>query len=160
VNASPCQSPCSLTDSASVTWTHALVAGVDQVTATAATQHVNHGLVFTIGDPGNTSALTAASTTTSYLTVPFACTINAYNLAIDAGTITVKWWKVATGTAIPTSGNSINTSGVGISSGTAIHSTTLSDFTTTTVSANDIMAMNVTVVATAKAVNGVLSCQE
>jgi hypothetical protein len=118
-----------------------------------------HGIAFTIGDPGG-SALTAAATTTSYITVPFACTISAYNLAIDAGTITVKFWKIATGTAIPTSANSINTSGVGISSGTAIHSTTLSDFTTTTVAANDIMAMNVTAVATAKFVNGVLKCDQ
>lgn len=119
----------------------------------------SHGLSFTIGDPAG-SALTAASTTTDYITIPFSCTIDAYNLNIDAGTITVKFWKIATGTAIPTSSNSINTSGVGISSGTAIHSTTLSDFTTTAVAANDIMAMNVTVTATAKFVNGVLSCTE
>lgn len=123
------------------------------------TLHTNHGLSFTIGIPGGT-ALTAGSTTTDYITVPFACTINAYNLAIDAGTITVKFWKVATGTAIPTSGNSINTSGVSILSGTAIHSTTLTDFTTTSVAANDIVAMNVSTVATAAYVNGVLSCQE
>lgn len=116
-----------------------------------------HGLSFAIGDPGG-STLTAASTTTDYITVPFACTITSYNLVIDAGTITVKFWKVATGTAIPTSGNSISTSGVSIASGTAIHSTTLSDFTTTTISAYDILAMNVTAVATAKFVNGVLEC--
>jgi len=119
----------------------------------------HHGISFSIGIPGGT-ALTVASTTTDYITVPFACTINAYNLAIDAGTITVKFWKVATGTAIPTSANSINTSGVSISSGTAIHSTTLTDFTTTAVAASDILAMNVTAVATAAYVNGVLSCQE
>lgn len=118
------------------------------------------GIGFTIGDPGNSSALTVAATTTSYVTVPFACTISAYNLLIDAGTITVKFWKVATGTAIPTSSNSISTSGVGIATGTAIHSTTVSDFTTTTVSANDILAMNVTAVATAKFVNGVLECDQ
>jgi hypothetical protein len=118
------------------------------------------GIPFAIGDPAASSALTVASTTTDYITVPFACTISAYNLLIDAGTITVKFWKVATGTAIPTSGNSINTSGVGISSGTAIHSTTLSDFTTTTVTQNDILAMNVTAVATAKYVNGVLQCDQ
>jgi hypothetical protein len=121
--------------------------------------HVNHGIVFSIGVPGGT-ALTSASTTTDYVTVPFACTLNAYNLNIDAGTITVKFWKIATGTAIPTSANSINTSGVGIASGTAIHSATMSDFTTTAVTANDIIAMNVTAVATAAYVNGVLSCQE
>jgi hypothetical protein len=120
---------------------------------------VIHGLSFTIGDPAASSALTAASTTTDYLTIPFGCTIQAYNLVIDTGTITVKFWDVATGTAIPTSANSISTSGVGISSGTAIHSTTLSDFTTTTVNADDIMAMNVTAVSGAHYVNGVLQCQ-
>jgi len=117
------------------------------------------GIPFSIGVPGGT-ALTVAATTTDYITVPIACTISGYNLLIDAGTITVKFWKVATGTAIPTSGNSISTSGVGISSGTAIHSTTTSDFTTTTVTANDIMAMNVTAVATAAYVNGVLQCDQ
>jgi hypothetical protein len=114
---------------------------------------------FTIGDPGG-SALSAASTTTDYVTVPFGCTISAYNLVVDAGTITVKFWKVATGTAIPTSANSISTSGVGISSGTAIHSATVTDFTSTAVSANDIIAMSVTAVATAKYVNGVLECDQ
>lgn len=118
---------------------------------------VPRGIAFSIGDPGG-STLTVAATTTDYVTVPFACTISAYNLAIDAGTITVKFWKVATGTAIPTSSNSISTSGVSIASGTAIHSTTVSDFTSTAVAANDIMAMNVTAVATAKYVSGVLQC--
>ena len=135
----------------------------DNSTKLATTAYVDRmkarGIAFSIGDPGG-SALAAASTTTAYVTVPFACTISAWNLLVDAGTITVKFWKVATGTAIPTSANSINTSGVAISSGTAIHSTTLTDFTTTTVTANDIMAMNVTAVATAKYVAGVLECDQ
>jgi len=124
----------------------------DQLIATV------RGISFTIGDPAG-SALSAASTTTDYVTVPFGCTLSAYDLLVDGGTITVKFWKIATGTAIPTSSNSINTSGVSISSGTAIHSTTLSDFTTTTITADDIVAMNVTTVATAKYVNGVLECK-
>jgi hypothetical protein len=117
-----------------------------------------HGLSFTIYNSGG---LASGSTTasTDYLTVPFACTIQAYNLVVDTGTITVKFWKIATGTAIPTSSNSINTSGVSISTGTAIHSTTLSDFTTTTVTANDIMAMNITAASGPTYVNGVLQCQ-
>ena len=127
-------------------------------TSSSPTLHSNHGLTFVMGDVTNTTALTTSNV--AYLTVPFACTINAYNLTIDAGTITVKFWKIATGTAIPTVSNSISTSGVGIASGTAIHSTTVTDFTTTSVAANDIMAMAVTVVATAKTITGVLSCQE
>jgi hypothetical protein len=129
------------------------------ITPTSTAQTPVRGISFTIGDPAASAALTVSSTTTDYLTIPFSCTIQAYNLAIDAGTITVKFWKIATGTAIPSSGNSINTSGVAIASGTAIHSATLSDFTTTAVAANDIMAMNVTAVATAKYVTGTLQCQ-
>jgi PAS domain S-box-containing protein len=116
-------------------------------------------IAFAIGDPANGSALTNSSVSGA-VTIPFACTISAYNLAIDAGTITVKFWKIATGTAIPTVSNVINTSGVSIASGTAIHSTTVSDFTTTTVSQNDIMIMAVTSVATAKVVTGVLQCSQ
>jgi hypothetical protein len=118
---------------------------------------VPHGISFTMGDPTNSSALTTSEV--QYVTVPFACTITAYNLAVDAGTITVKFWKVATGTAIPTSANSISTNGVSIASGTAIHSTTLTDFTTTSVAANDVMAAAVTAVSSAKFVNAVLQCQ-
>lgn len=116
-------------------------------------------IAFAVGDPGG-SAITAGSTATAYVTVPFACSITAWNLLVDAGTVTVKFWKIATGTAIPTVTQSINTSGVAISTGTAIHSTTLSDFTTTTVTANDIVAMNVATVATAKYVQGVLQCNQ
>lgn len=126
---------------------------------TTAVYHPCHAIAFTMGSPGGT-ALTVASSTTDYITVPFACTLKAYDLSVDAGTITVKFWKVATGTAIPTSGNSINTSGVGVASGTHNHSTTMTDFTTTAVAQYDIMAMNVTAVSTAAYVNGVLFCQE
>jgi len=110
----------------------------------------------------NSAGLASGTTSASYdiVTVPFACTISAYNLAIDAGTITVKFWKVATGTAIPTSSNSISTSGVSISSGTAIHSTTVTDFTSTSVAANDIMVMDITAVTSATIVNGALQCDE
>lgn len=118
-----------------------------------------HAIAFAIGDPGG-SAITAGSTATAYVTVPFACTITAWNLLVDAGTVTVKFWKIATGTAIPTVTQSINTSGVAISSGTAIHSATLTDFTSTSVALNDIVAMNVSTVATAKYVQGVLQCNQ
>lgn len=64
-----------------------------------------------------------------YLTLPYAGTITAWSIGVDVGTCTVKVWKIATGTAIPTSANSINTSGVAISSGTYVRSTTLTDFT-------------------------------
>jgi hypothetical protein len=117
----------------------------------------SRALSFTFGDPAG-SALSSGSTTTVYLTVPFACTINAWSIVVDAGTATVKFWRKATGTAIPTSSDSINTSGVEISTGTAVRSTTLSDFTSTSIAANDILAANLTAVSTAKFLNAVLEC--
>lgn len=84
-----------------------------------------------------------------FFTCPYAGTIAAWNIVVDAGTATIKVWKIATGTAKPTIANVINTSGVAISSGTAVHSTTLTDFTSTAVAANDIFAFDVTAVATA-----------
>lgn len=85
----------------------------------------------------------------SYVVTPCAGTITAWNIVADAGTATVKAWKIAAGTTAPTIANVINTSGVSLSSGTAVRSTTLSDFTTTTVTANDIWAFDMTAVATA-----------
>lgn len=82
-----------------------------------------------------------------YFTCPFAGTITGYNIMADTGTVTVKVWKIATGTAVPTSGNSINTSGVALATGTAIHSNTVTDFTSTTVTANDIFAYNIEAVS-------------
>ncbi|MGH3430900.1 MAG: hypothetical protein ACRDQZ_25580 [Mycobacteriales bacterium] len=111
---------------------------------------------FSMGVPGSGSDLD--NTATDYTIVPFACNITAYNLAVDAGTITVKFWKIARGTAIPTVSNSISTSGVSISTGTAVHSTTLSDFTATSVAAGDVMAMNVTAASGASYVLGELEC--
>jgi hypothetical protein len=76
-------------------------------------------------------------------------TLTAWSASCDIGTFTVKFWKVATGTVLPTSANSINTSGVGISTGTAIRSTTLTDFSTTAFAAGDIVRCEITAVATA-----------
>lgn len=78
-----------------------------------------------------------------FFTCPNAGSITAWSFVVDAGTATVKVWKIASGTAKPTAANAINTSGVAISSNTAVRSTTLTDFTTTTVTANDIFAFNI-----------------
>lgn len=132
-----------------------------QIVDASASVHAR-GLVFSIGDPSNSLALTTASRS-STLTVPFACTISAYNLAFspgDTGTITVKFWKHATGSAIPTGSDSINTSGVSIATGTAVHSTNVSDFTTTAVSANDMITMAVTAITLTKSITAVLQCDQ
>jgi hypothetical protein len=84
-----------------------------------------------------------------FVVVPFGATITGWSITADAGTATVKVWKIATGTAKPTIANVINTSGVALSSGTHVRSSTVSDFTTTTISAGDIIAFDLTAVATA-----------
>jgi hypothetical protein len=79
-----------------------------------------------------------------------AGTITGWDIVVDAGTATVDVWKIATGTAKPTVTNTITASALpAIPSGTAIHSTTLTGWTTT-VAANDILGFNLGTVATAK----------
>jgi hypothetical protein len=107
---------------------------------------------------GGGTALAAGQT--AYVTLPFACTISAYNILVDTGTATIKTWRKATGTAIPTSSDSISTSGVSISSGTAIHSTTVSDWTDTTLDANDILGINLFAVSGATVLNFVAECDQ
>jgi hypothetical protein len=128
-------------------------AGSTDVTFTATTVH-QYGGAF--GVPGGTALTTGGVV---YFVIPQACTINAWDILVDAGTATVKFWKIATGTAIPTSANSINTSGVSISTGTAVHSSTVTDFTTTTVAAHDIGAVTITAVSTAAFVYATFECQ-
>jgi hypothetical protein len=107
---------------------------------------------------GNGSALTAGKT--MYTTVPYACTIKAWNISVDTGTATVDVWKIANGTANPTVTNTITASAIpAISTGTHIHSTTLTGWTTT-VNANDIVAINLKTVASATQVNMVLQCDQ
>jgi hypothetical protein len=74
--------------------------------ATAITPIHSFGATF----DGGGLALSAGKTT--YRTIPYACTIQAWNITADTGTATIKIWRIATGTAIPTVANSINTSGV------------------------------------------------
>ena len=110
------------------------------------------------GFDGSGSALTSGATATAYFTVPFACTIAAWNITVDTGTITFDVWKIATGTAIPTSANTIVAAAPpAISSGTAVHSTTLTGWTIA-VSANDIFGVNINTVSGATKASLVLRC--
>ena len=107
---------------------------------------------------GGGSALTAGKTT--YVTVPFACTIAAWNILVDTGTATIDIWKIATGTAIPTVANTITASATpAIAANTAIHSTTLTGWTTV-VAANDIVGVNLKVVSGATFANLVVECDQ
>jgi len=108
------------------------------------------------GFDGGGSAIT--SSTVTYFTVPFGCTIAAWNITVDTGTITFDVWKIASGTAIPTVANSITASALpAISSGTAVHSTTLTGWTTS-VTANDIFGIDVNAVASTTRASLVLEC--
>ncbi len=82
-----------------------------------------------------------------YLTCPFAGTIVGWNITADTGTCTFDVWKIATGTAVPTVSNTITASAKpALATGTAIHSTGLSGWTTS-VSANDIFGFNLDAVS-------------
>lgn len=83
----------------------------------------------------------------TFVVFPVAGTITGWSIVADTGTATVKVWKVATGTTAPTISNVINTSGVALSTGTAVYSTTVTDFTTTAVAANDMFAFDLTAVS-------------
>jgi hypothetical protein len=129
---------CSSTDSANLTGTLAAAR------LPSNTKIRSFGTTF--GDTAATSALTSGSIV--YFTIPYSCTISAWNITVDAGTVTFDILKVATGSAIPTS--SITASALpALSTGTALHSTTLTSWTTS-VAANDIVGIKLQTVATAK----------
>jgi hypothetical protein len=96
-----------------------------------------------------TGATALTSGDVVYFTVPYACTIAAWNITVNAGTVTFDIWKIATGTAVPTVSNSIVASAKpALSTGTALHSTSMSGWTTS-VTANDIFGIKLDTVATA-----------
>ncbi len=83
-----------------------------------------------------------------FFTCPFGGTITAWNLMVDTGTATVQVWKVGTGTAVPNSGNILSTTPYQqLTTGTAIHSTDVSKFSSTTITANDIIAFNISTIS-------------
>ncbi len=134
-----------------------LSGGVATVTASGTPS--SNSLIRSIGGgfDGGGSALTTGAVT--YLTVPFSCTIAAFNITVDTGTISFDVWKIATGTAIPTVSNSILTGGyLAISTGTALHSASTALFTTTTVSANDVFGIEIEAVSSATKASLVLQC--
>jgi hypothetical protein len=118
---------------------------------------MTRALVFNF-DGGGTALATGK---TLYLRVPFACTIVDWSIgSTTAETVTVKFWKVASGTALPTVSNVISTAGVSLSTGTAVKSTTVTDFTTTAVAADDWLAATLTAVTASQFVNATLGCRQ
>jgi len=139
------------TSAGSCTTTVALVGG----TAAATVKTRDFGTTF-----GDTTGLALTSGSVVYFTVPYACTIAAWNISVDAGTVTFDIWKIASGTAIPTVTNTITASALpALSTGTSIHSTTLTSWTTS-VAANDIFGVQLKTVATAKYAEIDLQCNQ
>lgn len=101
--------------------------------------------VFSVDGGG---AAIATGTVAGTARIPFACTLTGYSITATAatGTNTIKIWAKASGTAIPTIADVINTSGVSLSTGTAVASATLTDFTDTTYAAGDMMRCAITAV--------------
>jgi len=62
--------------------------------------------------------------------VPFACTLTGVSITATGatGNNTVKFWRRATGTTIPTIADNINTSGISLTTGTAVLDTNMADF--------------------------------
>lgn len=109
---------------------------------------------------GGGSALTVAKT--AYFTIPFGCSVAAWNIVVDTGTATVDIWRVASGTAIPVAGDKITGAGAGrpaIAANTAIRSTNLTGWLSTVLVKDDILGINLQAVATATYLNFVVECQ-
>ncbi len=109
---------------------------------------------------GSGTALTAGKT--SYVTVPYACNIAAYNITADTGTVSFDVWRLATGTAIPTVANTIinGSNYLSLSSGTAVHTAVSggTPFTSRAIAANDILGINIQAVSGATALSIVFQC--
>lgn len=102
--------------------------------------------VFSLDGGGGAAIVTGTVSGTAR--IPNACTLTGWSITATAasGTNTVKFWNTATGTAIPTIANVINTSGVSLTTGTAVASATLSDFTDTSYAAGDMIRCAITAV--------------
>jgi hypothetical protein len=117
------------------------------------------------GTPDRTGPnLTAAMI--GYAVAPAACSLgvsgqSSYYLMVDGGTATVAVLKVAAGTALPTyASNSISMSGWSISTGTVVENTNLSDLTTTTINAGDILGFYLTAASGVTFVQVGVTCQQ
>ncbi len=82
-----------------------------------------------------------------YFRMPTSGTFSAWTIEAEgtSPTCTIDIWKVATGTALPTVGDSIIGAGTkpALATGNALRSTTFTSWTTTSFSANDIFCINI-----------------
>ncbi len=103
----------------------------------------NHGFGATFSGGGNP----IPAGLVVYLMVPNGGTINAWDITIDNGTCTFQIWKTVNGTTLPSGGNAITSSGISITTGNAIHSIDVSDFTERKVLDRDIIGIYLSAVA-------------
>lgn len=116
-----------------------------------------HAVGCGVGDPAGSALSTGIL---CYVVAPVACTIQSWDILVDSGTATADIWKIATGTAIPTVSNSIVASAApAISTGTAIHSTTMTSWTTS-VAQYDIFGFNLTTNSGPKYIYVGVNCDE
>lgn len=93
-----------------------------------------------VGDPAGSALATGVL---CYIVAPLACTITSWDILIDAAASTaVRFWRVATGgTALPTVSNTINSGDIATTTA-VVHSTTLTNFTSTAIAQFDRIAIN------------------
>lgn len=110
-----------------------------------------------VGDPAGSALATGVL---CYVVAPATCAIQSWDVLVDSGTATVGVWKIASGTAIPTVSNSIVASAApAIATGTAIHSTALTGWTTS-VSKYDIFGFNLSTTSGPKYIYVGVNCDE
>lgn len=146
----------------------ALLASTNVALSTTATwQNIGNiagGFGASFGDCSGSSTLT--SNVTAYIPrIPYACTIVGESITAlaagggAAGTVTFKALRAATGgTAVASS--SINTSGISLTTGTLLQSSTVSDFTSTAISKADTLAIQLTAVGTAVCASVFVECDK
>lgn len=124
-------------DSSTAVWT--LQGGGAAVRRTITAGFVNGG-----------STLASGTTFPQYAvctTLAVAGTIQAYTIQVNAGGVTFKLWKNSSASALPTVSDSISTSGFSISGATKVHSATLTDLSTTSLSAGDNLCVQLSAVS-------------
>lgn len=114
--------------------------------------------IYVVFDGGGS---TIATSTVSYKRVAAACTIVGWSIIAvgSSPTTTIDIWRVASGTALPAVGNTIMGTKPALSSGNAVKSTTLTGWSPTALSADDILGFNVDAVANATWMEFALYCQ-
>jgi hypothetical protein len=82
---------------------------------------------------------------TIFVTVPYTCTITDWAITSD-GAATIMLWSSPDSTQVPTDSDILTQHGLSLTTGTRIHSTTMSDFVSTSILAFDTIAVNLAAV--------------